>query len=88
MSKITFAEDAWEEYLYWQSLDKHTLKKINTLLRAIQREPFSGEGKPEPLRGGQSGKWSRLINEKDRLVYEVRDGTIIVTQCKGHYDDK
>ena len=52
MSKITFAEDAWEEYIYWQTQDKHILKKINALLRAIQREPFSGEGKPEPLRGG------------------------------------
>ena len=54
MSKITFAEDAWEEYLYWQVWNKHILRKINTLLRAIQREPFSGEGKPEPLRGGKA----------------------------------
>lgn len=85
MSKITFAEDAWEEYLYWQTQDKKTLKKINALLKNIQREPFTGEGKPEPLK---SGKWSRRINDKDRLVYEVMDESIIVTQCKGHYDDK
>ena len=85
MSKITFAEDAWEEYLYWQTQDKKTLKKINVLLKNIQREPFIGEGKPEPLKGRM---WSRRINEKDRLVYEVTEGTIIVMQCKGHYDDK
>lgn len=88
MSKITFAEDAWEEYLYWQSQDKKTLKKINSLLKAIQREPFSGEGKPELLKGDQEGKWSRRINEKDRLVYKVNEESIVVTQCKGHYDDK
>ena len=86
MSKITFAEDAWEEYLYWQSHDKKMLKKINSLLKDIQREPFEGEGKPEHLRG--TVNWSRRINEKDRLVYEVSDEMIIVKQCKGHYDDK
>ena len=85
MSKITFAEDAWEEYLYWQAQDKKTLKKINSLLKSIQREPFIGEGKPEPLKGGN---WSRRINDKDRLVYEVVDENIIIIQCKGHYDDK
>ena len=88
MNKITFAENAWDEYLYWQSQDKKTLKKINSLLKAIQREPFSGEGKPEPLKGDQEGKWSRRINEKDRLVYKVNEESIVVTQCKGHYDDK
>lgn len=62
MSKITFAEDAWDEYLYWQSQDKKTIKKINSLLKAIQREPFTGEGKPEPLRDSHDGKWSRRIN--------------------------
>lgn len=88
MSNIMFAEDAWEEYLYWQNQDKQTLKKVNSLLKAIQREPFSGEGKPEPLKDGMGGKWSRRINQKDRLVYEVRDGIIVITQCKGHYEDK
>lgn len=88
MSKITFAENAWDEYLYWQSQDKKTLKKINNLLKAIQREPFTGEGKPEPLKGAWEGKWSRRINEKDRLVYEVQEETIVVIQCKGHYADK
>ncbi|MBQ3508664.1 MAG: Txe/YoeB family addiction module toxin [Peptococcaceae bacterium] len=88
MTSITFAEDAWEEYLYWQVQDKKTLKKINTLLKEVQRTPYEGTGKPEPLKGNLEGKWSRRINDKDRLVYEVMDGTIIVQQCKGHYEDK
>lgn len=88
MSKITFAEDAWEEYLYWQSQDKKILKKINSLLKSIQREPFAGEGKPEPLKDSPQGEWSRRINGKDRLVYTVNNGNITITQCKGHYDDK
>ena len=86
MSKITFAELAWEDYLYWQTQDKKTLRKINALLKEIQRSPFEGEGKPEPLKG-DTKNWSRRINAKDRLVYEVADGTIIVKQCKGHYDN-
>ncbi len=88
MSKITFAEDAWEEYLYWQSHDKNTLKKINSLLKAIQREPFIGEGKPEPIKDSPNGEWSRRINGKDRLVYTVSSENIIITQCKGYYNDK
>ena len=88
MSKITFAEDAWTEYLYWQSQDKKTLKKINNLLKAIQRNPFTGEGKPEPLKDSLNGEWSRRINEKDRLVYIANNENIIIIQCKGHYNDK
>ena len=67
---------------------KKTLRKINALLKEIQRDPFYGEGKPEPLRGGLSGKWSRRINDKDRLVYEIENDTVLVKQCKGHYEDK
>ena len=78
MSKITFSEEAWKDYLYWQMQDRKTLKKINELLKDI----------PEGLRGDLSGKWSRRINQKDRLVYEVTDGMIEVVQCKGHYSDK
>lgn len=88
MSKITFAEDAWTEYLYWQSQDKKTLKKINNFLKAIQRDPFTGEGKPEPLKDSLNGEWSRRINEKDRLVYIANNENIIIIQCKGHYNDK
>lgn len=88
MSRITFSENAWSEYLYWQIEDRKTMKRINDLLKEIQRTPFQGTGSPEALRGSLSGKWSRRINQKDRLVYEVTDETIIVLQCKGHYNDK
>lgn len=88
MSKVVFAEDAWNEYLYWQMEDKKVLKKINALLREIQRTPFQGSGKPEPLKGKNHGKWSRHINDKDRLVYEIINSDIVITQCKGHYTDK
>lgn len=88
MTSITFSEDAWDEYIYWQAQDKKTLRKINALLKEIQREPYNGAGKPEPLKGDLSGKWSRRINDKDRLVYEIENDTVIVQQCKGHYEDK
>lgn len=88
MTKITFSEDAWEEYLDWQFRDKKTLRRINALLRDMQRQPFAGVGKPEPLKGGNTGFWSRRINDKDRLIYALSDDTLIVYQCKGHYDDK
>ncbi len=88
MSKITFTEPAWEEYLSWQSEDKKTWKSINELIKAIQRNPFRGIGKPEPLKGKLAGKWSRRINKKDRLLYEVKDDMIVIIQCKGHYADK
>lgn len=87
MSKLTFAENAWEEYLYWQTQDRKTLKKINSLLKDIIRHPFDGEGKPEPLKG-EDNLWSRRINERDRLVYEISEGEIFILQCKGHYNDK
>ena len=86
MSRITFSEQAWEDYIYWQSQDKKTLKKINALLKDIGRQPFEGEGKPERLRGMEN-TWSRRINGKDRLVYVILNGMIFVLQCRGHYDD-
>lgn len=88
MSKITFSEAAWNDYVSWQLRDKKTIKRINDLLKNIQREPFSGIGKPEPLKGRFAGAWSRRINDKDRLVYMISDGMIIILQCKGHYTDK
>jgi toxin YoeB len=88
MRDITFADDAFEEYLTWLNQDKKTWRKINKLIKDIQRDPFSGEGKPEALSGDLSGKWSRRINEKDRLVYSASDDTFIIYQCKGHYSDK
>ncbi len=87
MSKIQFAEMAWEDYQYWLTHDRGTLKKINVLLKEIQRTPFEGSGKPEPLKGDLSGMWSRRINEKDRLVYRYEDNTVMILQCRGHYKD-
>lgn len=88
MSDLKFAKDAFDEYLSWQCEDKKTMRKINALLKSISRDPFKGEGKPEPLKGNHVGKWSRRINEKDRLVYSVEEETITIYQCRGHYDDK
>ena len=87
MSNFCFTEDAMEDYLYWQSYDKQTLRRINQLLKSASRTPFAGEGKPEPLKN-ENGKWSRRINEKDRLVYSYENDTVTVYQCKGHYSDR
>ena len=84
--RLTFVEDAWDEYLEWQRLDGKSVKKINDLLEDICRHPFQGLGKPEPLKGDKSGKWSRRINGSDRIVYRVEQETVIVFQCRGHYD--
>jgi toxin YoeB len=82
---IKFSDQAWEDYLYWQSHDKTTLKRINTLLRDIQRSPFEGIGKPEPLKHNLAGFWSRRIDEEHRLAYAVQDETVLVAQCRYHY---
>ncbi len=82
---IKFSDQAWEDYLYWQGHDKTTLKRINTLLRDIQRSPFEGIGKPEPLKHNLAGFWSRRIDEEHRLVYAVQDNTVLVAQCRYHY---
>ena len=87
MSDFLFTEDGLEDYIWWQGQDRKTLKKINALLKAIGRSPFEGDGKPEPLKG-EKGKWSRRINDKDRLVYHYENGTITIYQCRGHYEDK
>ena len=87
MSNISFADDAWSEYLYWQTQDKKTLKKINALLKEIQRNPFDGAGKPEPLKNDKSGLWSRRINDKDRLVYRIDDANVYIIGCRFHYGD-
>jgi toxin YoeB len=83
--KVLFAENAWEDYLYWQQNDKKILKRINLLIGDIQREPFKGIGKPEPLKFNWSGYWSRRINKEHRLVYKVQDDTISIAQCRYHY---
>ena len=83
--KLCFHPLAWEDYLYWQASDPKRLRRINELLRAIQRDPFRGIGKPEPLRGNWSGYWSRRIDREHRLVYSVADGCILIAQCRFHY---
>jgi toxin YoeB len=85
--ELSFKDSGWADYLYWQAKDKKTLKKINALLKDIDRSPFSGEGKPEPLKHNRRGYWSRRIDGANRIVYKVTDTQIIIVQCKGHYDD-
>ncbi|MDD5795993.1 MAG: Txe/YoeB family addiction module toxin [Oscillospiraceae bacterium] len=87
MSKLEFTEIAWEEYLYWQTQDKKTLKRINLLLKDISRNSFEGIGKPEPLKNHLSGYWSRRIDDVNRLVYKADSDKIVILQCKGHYDE-
>lgn len=86
MNKVWF-DEAWEDYLYWQLQDKKMLKRINTLLKDIERNSFEGLGKPEPLKGELSGFWSRRIDDTHRLVYRIRGGVLEVLSCRGHYDD-
>ena len=82
---ILFTDEAWEDYLYWQQTDKQTLRKINQLLKEIQRIPFSGVGKPEPLKHQLQGCWSRRFDSEHRLVYEITDNTLKVIGCRFHY---
>lgn len=88
MSNIVFSESAWEEYLYWQTQDKRTLKKINSIFKDILRNGYKGIAKPEPLKGNLSGFWSREIDEANRIVYRLSEDRVEVIQCKGHYNDK
>jgi len=83
---ITFTENTWEDYVYWQSIDKKTEKKINDLLKDIQRNPFSGIGKPEALKYDLKGYWSRRIDQEHRLVYQVTDNELMIYACRFHYD--
>lgn len=78
---LTWASQAWQDYLYWQSRDRKTLKRINMLIKDIQRQPFDGLGDPEPLRHQWSGYWSRRIDREHRLVYKVTDSAIVIVQC-------
>ena len=87
VSQVQWDFDAWEDYLYWQNHDKKVLRQINKLVKDISRSPFEGLGKPEPLRENLSGLWSRRINKEHRLVYLVRENTVLIFSCRGHYDD-
>ena len=86
MNKV-WHDKAWDEYVYWQTQDKKTLKRINHLLKDIDRHPFTGIGKPEPLTSDKQGYWSRRIDDVNRIVYKVEHNQVIIVQCGGHYDD-
>ncbi|KAA3647507.1 MAG: Txe/YoeB family addiction module toxin [Bacteroidetes bacterium] len=83
--EVVFLDQAWDDYLYWQNHDKKILKKINNLLKDIDRDPFKGTGSPEPLKHQLSGYWSRRITLEHRLVYRMEGGQIRVLQCRYHY---
>ena len=79
-------DKAWEEYQSWQTEGRKTLKRINALIKDIDRSPFEGIGKPEPLKGNLSGWWSRRIDDANRIVYKVEHGQLVILQCGTHYD--
>lgn len=83
--KLIFSTHGWEDYLYWQRTDKKMLKRINTLIKDIQRSPFEGIGKPEPLKHALSGYWSRRINDEHRIVYTADEEAIYIAQLRYHY---
>ena len=88
MSEKIWSDEAWDDYLYWQTEDRKTLKRINQLIKDIERNgPLIGIGEPEALKGNLQGYCSRRINGKDRLVYKVEDGRILISQCRGHCDN-
>lgn len=87
MNKI-WSDIAWDDYLYWQTQDKKTLKKINSLLKDIDRNGYKCKGKPEPLKGNLSGFWSVHIDEKNRLVFRISNSGVEIAQCKTHYKDE
>lgn len=86
MNKV-WAPEAWDDYVWWQTQDRKTLKRINTLVKDIERNgPSGGIGKPEPLRGDLSGFWSRRIDEQNRLVYRIVGTSLEIASCKSHYN--
>lgn len=84
--KYVFVDESWEDYLFWQTTDKKMLTKINSLLKDISRNPFSGIGKPEPLKHKYKGLWSRRIDGEHRLIYKVNGDEILIAKCRYHYD--
>lgn len=84
--RIIFSKNAWDDYVSWQKEDKKTLRKINELIKDIQRPPFEGLGKPEPLKYDLTGYWSRRIDLEHRLVYQYRDNELLIYSCRFHYD--
>lgn len=84
--KFVFVDESWEDYLYWQKMDKKKVKKINELLKDIARNLFDGIGKPEPLKHKYSGFWSRPMDSEHRLIYQHTEGEILIAKCRFHYD--
>jgi toxin YoeB len=84
--KYVFVDESWEDYVYWQETDKKMARRINELLKEISRNPFSGKGKPEPLKYKYKGFWSRRINEEHRLIYQVKENEMFIIKCRYHYD--
>jgi toxin YoeB len=86
--RIIFSKNAWEDYTSWQTVDKRSLKKINNLIKDIQRTPYEGIGKPEPLKFDLTGLWSRRIDLEHRLVYKIENDDLLIYACRFHYDKK
>ena len=84
MEKV-WADEAWDDYLYWQTQDKKTLKKLNSLIKDVERNGLQSIGKSEPLKY-RTG-WSRRIDKKNRLVFDIKDGQLYIASCRGHYED-
>ena len=84
--KLLWEENAWQEYLYWQTQDKKTLKRLNNIIKDIRRDCYNGIGKPEPLKENLSGWWSRRIDEENRIVYKQENNNTIIASCKSHYE--
>jgi toxin YoeB len=82
---LSWTDDAWEDYVYWQTQDRKTLKRINKLIQDLKRHPFEGIGKPEPLKENLSGYWARRIDEANRLVYAVENSRFTIVSCRYHY---
>jgi len=82
---LTFSTNAWAHYLYWQKTDKAVLKRINALIKEIERNPYEGVGRPEPLKHSLSGYWSRRINDEHRVVYKVTSDSLLIAQLRYHY---
>jgi toxin YoeB len=83
--KLIFAEQAWQDYLHWQATDRQRIRRINALINEIMRQPFSGIGKPEPLKHALKGYWSRRIDSEHRIVYRVSEGSLLIAQLRYHY---
>ena len=83
--RLVFADQAWEDYLYWQQEDPRKVEKIHGLIKDIRRDPFKGLGKPEPLKGALAGYWSRRINDEHRMVYKVAGDDLLIAQLRYHY---